>query len=134
VVFLKGPGKGEQVPATDDLTINLLSGLGPEVKNASATSTIVWEGKVIQHVYSGNGDDQITGNFSDNTIYGSLGTGSSGADTISAGGGDDEIHVNDGFGDDVVDCGENIIPGTDSDTVYFDSGDTIAPNCEVQNP
>ena len=104
------------------------------MKNASGTSTINWEGNVIQHVYGGNGDDHITGNFSDNTIYGGLNADSSRADTISASVGDDEIHVDDGFGDDVVDCGENLLADTDSDEVFFDSGDTIAPNCEVQHP
>ncbi len=134
LVFSNGPRHAESVPATDDLTVKLASGEGPEVKNASGTSTINWEANVVRHVFSGTGDDNITGNSLANVIYGGVGTESSGADTISAGGGDDEIHVNDGFGDDVVDCGENIIPGTDSDTVYFDSGDTIDPNCEVQNP
>ena len=33
------------VPATDDLTIKLHSDDGPEVKNASATSTIDWGAK-----------------------------------------------------------------------------------------
>ena len=128
--FVKGPEKEESVPVSDDLTIKLLSGDGPEVKNANGTSTINWEGHVIQFVYSGSGDDQITGNLASNLINATSG----GADTISASVGDDIIRVNDGSGDDVVDCGENLIAGTDNDVVYFDPGDQIAPNCEVQNP
>ena len=136
LVFVKGPGKSELVPATADLTIKLFSSNGPEVTNARGTSTINWEGSVIQHVFGGTGDDHITGNFSDNTIFGGANesSDSSGADTISGSVGDDIIRVNDGVGDDVVDCGENLIAGTDNDVVYFDSGDTIDPNCEVQNP
>ncbi len=118
------------VPATDDLTIKLHSDDGPEVKNASATSTIDWEGHVIHDVYGGNGDDHMTGN----TIYGGSTVDSSGAHTVSTGAGDDEIDVDGGFGDDVVDCGESFSPGTDSAEVYYDSGDIINPNCEVQNP
>jgi hypothetical protein len=136
LVFVKGPGKSELVPATADLTIKLFSSNGPEVTNARGTSTINWEGSAIQHVFGGTGDDHITGNFSDNTIFGGANesSDSSGADTISGSVGDDIIRVNDGVGDDVVDCGENLIAGTDNDVVYFDSGDTIDPNCEVQNP
>ena len=127
--FVKGPEKEESVPVSDNLTIKLLSGNGPEVKNASATSIIDWEGHVIAHVYSGSGNDQITGNFAPNVINATSG----GADTISASVGDDFIRVNDGSGDDVVDCGENLITDTDNDTVLHDTGDTIDPNCEVQN-
>jgi len=76
-----------------------------------------------------SGDDQITGNFANNFINATSGE----ADTISAYVGDDFIRVNDGSGDDVVDCGENLIPDTDNDTVLHDTGDTIDPNCEVQN-
>jgi Ca2+-binding RTX toxin-like protein len=128
VVFVAQPGSSD-VPATEDLTIKLIPSNGPEVTNASATSTINWEASVVRHVFSGTGDDNITGNSLANVIYGGVGTESSGADTISAGGGDDEIHVNDGVGDDVVDCGETLF-STDNDTVYFDSGDQISTNCE----
>ena len=84
-------------------------------------------------MYSGAGDDHITGNSSDNFI----GTNAGGADTIFAGGGDDTIHVDDGSGDDVVDCGDNIIVvggsgNPDNDTVLYDAGDQIGDNCEMQ--
>ena len=77
---------------TDDLTIRLFPTTGPEVKNASATSTINWESTtLIRNVHSGDGDDTITGNFSGNTI-----NGMQGEDTISTLGGDDHIYVVDG--------------------------------------
>jgi Ca2+-binding RTX toxin-like protein len=116
---------------TADLIIRLFSGEGPEVKNASATSTIEWEESAVKSVRGGSGDDQITGSFLDNTIY-----GGTGADTISASLGDDEVHVSDGKGDDVVNCGEALPGGgnSDNDVVFFDSGDTIDPNCEIQHP
>ncbi len=128
-VVFRSP-KGSSVPFSDDLTIKLIPSGGPEVTNTSGTSTLNWDGNAINKVHAGEGDDQITGNLSDNFILATSG----GADSISTGVGDDEIHVDDGFDDDVVDCGENLIAGTDNDTVYFDSGDTIEPNCEVQNP
>ena len=70
---------------------------------------------------SGSGDDQITGNSSANRIDAHTG----GADNISTGAGDDHINVDDGVGDDVVDCGENGFI-TDDDAVFFDPGDQIA--------
>ena len=129
LIFYISPN--ESLPATDDLTIKLVSGEGPEVKNASGTSTINWEGNIIDEVNTGTGDDQITGNSAANIIDSNDG----GADTISAGGGDDVINVNDGGGDDVVNCGDNIvIPGSggipDNDRVFSDPGDQIASNCE----
>jgi hypothetical protein len=126
LVFIEGPGLGESAPATADLTIKLISGEGPEVKNASDTSTVNWEGNVIKEVYPGSGDDQITGNSAANVID----VRSGGADTISTGGGNDTINVLDGSGDDVVDCGETLFNSSDNDTVYFDSGDQIAAKCE----
>ena len=65
-----------------------------------------------------------------NFIYANHG----GADTISSAGGNDEIHVDDGLGDDVVDCGETLYSSSDYDTVHFDSGDQIADNCESKRP
>jgi Ca2+-binding RTX toxin-like protein len=126
-VFFTSP-KGSPVPFTEDLTITLVSGEGPEVKNAGATSTINWEGSIIDRVLAGEGDDVITGNAAANEIRGGFG-----ADNISSGAGNDEIHVDDGAGDDVVDCGEQDFL-TDIDTVVFDPGDQIASTCEIQNP
>ena len=76
-------------------------------------------------MFSGSGDNRITGSSKPNYIY----AGTGGADTISAGAGNDIIHVNDGAGDDVVDCGDPFL-GTDDDTVNYDQGDQIAANCE----
>ena len=105
LAFLKGPAQGEQVPLSDNLTIKLVPGTGPEVANASGTSSIDWGGaNVIEDVFSGSGDDQITGNFAPNFIYANHG----GADTISSAGGNDEIHVDDGLGDEVVDGGDTL--------------------------
>jgi hypothetical protein len=130
LAFVKGPAQDEQVPLSDDLIIKLVPSAGPEVKNASGTSTIDWEGaNVIEDVFTGGGGDQITGNFAPNYIYANHGGG---ADTISAAGGNDEIHVDDGLGDDVVDCGETFLNPSDNDEVHFDSGDQIAENCETK--
>jgi Ca2+-binding RTX toxin-like protein len=128
VFFVKGPEQDQQVPVTANLTIKLISGEGPEVKNASGTNTIEWEAHAIAHVLSGTGDDHISGNASANTIASTAG----GADTISTGGGDDVINVVDHSEDDVVDCGETLFNNSDNDTVSYDSGDQIAPNCETQ--
>ncbi len=108
----------------------MVPGTGPEVKNASGTSTIDWGGtNVIEDVFTGGGDDQVTGNFAPNYIYANHGGG---ADTISTAGGNDEIHVDDGLGNDVVNCGETVLNTSDKDTVHFDSGDEIATNCEIK--
>jgi hypothetical protein len=47
------------VPASEDLTIKLVAGEGPEVRNASGTSTVEWEGNTIQNVHDGAGDDRL---------------------------------------------------------------------------
>ncbi len=130
VIFSKEPAPDEFVPTTANLTIKLVSGEGPEVKNASGTSTIDWQGvAIIEDVFSGSGDDRITGNFEPNHI-----SAGAGADNISSAGGNDLIYVADGSGDDVVDCGETLGNSLDNDTVFFDSGDQIAADCESQNP
>jgi Ca2+-binding RTX toxin-like protein len=111
-------------PVTDDLIVDLESGTGPEAKNVSGTNAVNWEGNVIDSVFSGSGDDEITGNDSANSIL-----GGAGADTIYGAQGDDEIFVNDGSLGDTVHCG----PG--DDTVYYDVigpflSDTIDSDCE----
>ena len=111
----------------EDLIVDLRSGAGTEAKNESGTNTIDWEGNVVDSVYSGAGDDRITGNALANVI-----SGNRGADTIFGGEGDDDIHVYDGYTTDAVYCG----PG--EDTVSFDVGifgivrDQIAKDCEHQ--
>jgi Ca2+-binding RTX toxin-like protein len=125
VIFRKGPEVGELVPVSEDLTISLISGSGPEATNASGTSTLNWDSQVINDVQSGSGDDRITGNLSANRIVAHTG----GADTISAGWGDDFINVADGERNDVVDCGGSVLL-PDNDTVLYDAGDVIAANCE----
>ena len=110
---------------TDNVIVDLISGAGPEAKDASGTNTINWDGSVVDTVYGGNGDDQITGNASANLIL-----GDGGSDTVYGGEGDDDIHVYDGYATDTVHCG----PG--EDTVSFDVGpygvvsDLIAKDCE----
>jgi Ca2+-binding RTX toxin-like protein len=118
---------GEHLPVSADLTINLNPGDGPEVKNASGTNTINWEGNLFEDVYPGSGDDQITGDSLSNEIFASE---YGGADTISTGAGNDYIAVNDGAPDDVVDCGETLNNTSDDDMVLADSGDQVATNCE----
>jgi Ca2+-binding RTX toxin-like protein len=117
------------VVVTNDLIIDLTSGTGPEVRNASGTNTINWEGNVIDDVQSGYGDDEIMGNASANLIV-----GAGGADTIFGEGGDDEIRVNDNSTGDIVHCGEG------DDTVLYDANlvlsDSIDSDCEhpIPNP
>ena len=90
------------------------------MKNASGTSTIDWDGDVIDNAYAGSGNDTIMGNGAGNKTNG--------------GGDDDVIDVGDGAGGDNVGCGDG------NDTVYRDPpdpanndpGDTVSPNCEVQ--
>jgi Ca2+-binding RTX toxin-like protein len=119
------------VVLTDDLIIDLTSGTGPEVRNASGTNTINWEGNVIDDVQSGYGDDEIMGNASANLIGGAQGD-----DTIFGEGGDDEIRVYDSDGSigDTVHCGEG------DDTVLYNVtgflSDSIDSDCEhpIPNP
>jgi Ca2+-binding RTX toxin-like protein len=115
------------------ITTNLTSDSGPapEVTNSENTSTINWSGDVISTVIGSTGNDTVTGNDEANDIFDGEGRESD-IDTITAAGGDDLIDVQDGAGDDTVDCGEDT-GDTDNDTVYFDEGDVIT-NCEQQNP
>jgi hypothetical protein len=127
LLFIHYPESGPGVPVSDDLIIKLEPGAGPEVKNASATSTINWEGNLFNNeVWLGGGDDQLTGTAAENEIFGEF----DGADTISTGAGNDYIDVHDGVGDDVVDCGETPNVIDDDDLVVSDTGDQIANNCE----
>jgi len=116
---------------TDSLTINLSAGAGPQVKNASATNTIDWEGNVISGLVSGKGSDHITGNLQANVIHDNYASPSD-FDNISTGVGNDVINVDDGPGADTVNCGESLIfLPTDNDTVYYDASDTVT-NCETR--
>lgn len=116
----------------EDLVVNLNSDSGslPEVTNESGTDTINWDGNVISNVFGNTqGDDTLTGNDTANFIRTRHGN-----DTISSGGGDDEIDVADVSGGDSVECGDG------NDTVYYDPprpanddpGDTVSSDCEVQ--
>jgi hypothetical protein len=58
----------EFVPNIGDLTINLNPGNKPEVSNGDGTSTVSWEGPIIDNLASGDGDDKIVGNDADNSI------------------------------------------------------------------
>jgi serralysin len=114
------------------LTIDLNSDSGPlpEVKETLGTSTINWDGDVINLAYGGFGGDAITGNDAVNYIR-----GSTGADNIHGEGGNDLIVVSDdSAGGDTVDCGENAggdAVNPDNDTVRYNSGDTPPINCET---
>jgi len=117
----------EDKVVTDNLTITLFaSDASPEVKNASGTSTINWgSDTIIQTVESGDGNDNITGEFSSNLIY-----GGKGSDTISSGAGNDTIAVaNDGYVDN-VNCGNGLFSAQDNDFVSYGSFDVVSNNCE----
>jgi Ca2+-binding RTX toxin-like protein len=119
------------LPYTDSsagtITTNLNSTLAAEVTNPSGTSTVNWDGNVIAFVFGSSGNDEVTGNDAANTI---IDDAESDTDTILAGGGNDFIVVQDGDSNDTVDCGEG------SDTVYFDTDDTLVSpdDCEEKNP
>ncbi len=100
---------------------------GPEVKNASATSTINWESDThIPCMVSGAGDDTITGDLHGNTI-----DARQGEDTISSEPGNDYIYVADEEVDH-VNCGSDNFGGQNHDVVYYDSLDVVSANCEEQ--
>ena len=105
---------------TANLTIDLNSGPGPEVKNAPKTNTLNWEDDLIDGVIDGGGDDTITGREVGDNIQ-TFG-GSDDTDTVFGGGGADFLYTGDNDGDDVIDCGEG--DGV-TDTVSKNSGDTL---------
>lgn len=113
------------------ITTNLNSDAGPspEVSNLGGASTVNWKGDVVSVVIGSTGNDTITGNGAANKLFD--GEGREGdRDTISAGGGNDLIDVQDGADDDKVECGEG------HDTVYFDQElELVFPDeCEEKNP
>jgi Ca2+-binding RTX toxin-like protein len=135
-----GTGNGVKLGVGDaSLTIDLNSGPVPEVKNASGTSTVNWDGNVIDNATNdGSGNDQITGNDVANRIM-SL----NGDDIVLAREGDDLIYVDDGYGGDTVNCGENVggdATSLDNDTVHYDNPgiyngtSDVVTNCETLNP
>lgn len=70
---------------TSALTINLNSGAGNEVTDG--TNTINWTGNLFTYVYSGSGNDTITGDSDVNALL-----GGGGNDIISAGDGNDVLN------------------------------------------
>ncbi len=114
------------------VTTNLDSDSGPvpEVTNSQNASTVNWSGDVISVVIGSTGNDTTTGNDEANDIFDGEGRETD-TDTITAAGGNDLVDVQDGAGDDTVDCGEDV-GETDNDTVYSDESDVIT-NCEEQN-
>ena len=111
------------------ITTKLISDPLPEVTNADSGSTVNWSGEVISIVIGSTGDDTVTGNDAANKVFDGEGLDTD-ADTISGAGGNDLLDVQDGAGDDTVECGEG------DDTVYFDEGDVLVVegDCEEQNP
>jgi RTX calcium-binding nonapeptide repeat (4 copies) len=108
---------------TNNLTVNLTSGPGPEVKNATTGSTLNWEDNLIDIVVSGKGDDTVIGRAVADKIVDP--GGSDDQDTIFAGGGDDFISTFDGDGLDVVAC-----DGGTNDKLRKDAGD-MQFDCEL---
>jgi hypothetical protein len=120
---------GEHFGGTITTNLNSDSGPVPEVTNADSGSTVNWDGEVISIVIGSTGDDTVTGNDAANDIFDGAERDTD-ADTISGAGGDDLIDVQDGAGDDTVECGEG------HDQVDFDEGDVLVvpDECEEQNP
>ena len=132
VVSDTDPGTGNKInlqpSVTTSVTINLVAGPAPEIKNGGGTSTVNWSGNVIDRVesYSG-GDDVIDGNPVANSIV-----SQNGVSVVSSGGGSDFVNVFDSAPGDTVNCGGSVIV-PDNDAVYRDAGDTVT-NCEVLLP
>lgn len=106
---------------TDDLTIRLSSGPGREVSNKARSSTLDWEGDLIDQVIDGKGDDTITGREVGDNIQ----LFNPGENVVFALGGDDFVYSRNGKGGDEIDCGAGA-----NDEVRPDAGDTHV-NCEV---
>jgi RTX calcium-binding nonapeptide repeat (4 copies) len=107
---------------TNNLTINMTSGPGPEVKNETTGSILNWEDNLIDIVTTGKGDDTVTGREVGDNIQVPGPPGDQ--DTINAGGGDDFVYTVDGDGQDVIDCGSG-----SNDEVRKDAAD-MQTNCE----
>lgn len=110
------------IDISDNLTIHMKSGPGPEVKNKSKTSQLNWSNDLIDIVSDrSSGHDRIVGrDVADNIQLGNYGSATK---TISAGGGNDSVNTFNGIGGDLIDCGDG------NDTVRKDAGDFTA-NCE----
>jgi hypothetical protein len=124
-LFIGGPD------TTQPLTINLVSS-DTRSEVTSATATINWRNDAINVVRNFSPtSDTIDGNPTANAIEstGVTGISAGGTDTVSAGGGDDLIDVDDGAPGDTVDCGGIVFP--DEDIAFYDAGDTVS-NCETR--
>jgi Ca2+-binding RTX toxin-like protein len=101
---------------TNNLTVDLTSGPGPEVKNATTGSILNWEDNLVDILVTGEGDDTVIGReVADQIVEPG---GSSDQDTIFAGGGDDFISTFDGDGLDITAC-----DGGTNDKLRKDAGD-----------
>jgi RTX calcium-binding nonapeptide repeat (4 copies) len=81
-------------------------------------------------IASGDGNGQVFGDEGKDTVTDSPFTGTENdTDSVFGDEGKDTINVDDGDGNDSVDCG----PGR-KDRVFFDEGDTVLRNCEIRNP
>ena len=99
-------------------------------RHATGTSTInLGSTTLIKQVQGGDGDDNITGNFSANLIYGSQGT-----DTISSSAGNDYIYAARDGEVDHVNCGSSLSGSQDHDYVSYDPFGPVSANREEQIP
>jgi hypothetical protein len=85
-------------------------------------------GTDVEHVVGGDGNDELAGNGSANTLDGGNGndtlTANGGNDTLNGGANDDILQAHDGDPD-TVNCG----PGNDH--AFVDPSDTVASDCET---
>ncbi len=88
---------------TSATTVDLVSSGSDEVVNGS--NSINWSDDVVEHVITGDGADDITGNASDNRIEAGAGN-----DTIDGAAGDDTYAFAQGFGVDTI----SDVSGTDT--------------------
>ncbi len=104
---------------SEDTTINLNPGT---VSTIAGQSLTIASGTVIEHAIAGDGDDTLTGNSADNSLFGGRGN-----DTVLGGAGDDLLLG--GRGNDELDGGsgnDTLLGGAGNDQLDGGSGDDTA--------
>jgi hypothetical protein len=140
---VKGDGGNDKLYSFE-ATANIQGGTGDDLLTTSSahlTNLLNGGDGDDELVVTGGGEGTVNGGTNDDVIvldapfggYTANGdggsdiiAGSTGGDTVFAGGNSDLIDVSGDGGNDTVDCGTGI------DIVAYDTGDTIARNCEIR--